>query len=201
MAENIGSFGTALPRGATAPPAPLDVKLLRQAYQSDKAEQAGSDKRSDTAEISPGAQGLAAAQRVAHEALEGLRTSFGDAEIPFIEAGKLDFIKTFEAHEDFTSRGTADLILNGITSYIFGAFVASRSELTEADLDEFKEQASKGVGQGFEQAGEYLKGLELFSGEVKEDAEETIDMVYKGLDTFIEEQRKLLRDQTDRGLV
>ncbi len=192
MASDLSTIGTAAPQQFGQAQASLDVKLLRNTYRTEQPGQ-GSSNTGDTAEISSGARGFAAAQRVAREALDGLRANFGEAQKPFLDAGKLEFIEEFENHEDFSPNGTADLILSGVTGYIFEAFVAVRPELTEADLDHFLAEARRGVEQGSGEARRYLDDFKVFDGEIKTDTERTIELVYEEIDAFVEGQREKLR--------
>ncbi len=80
---------------------------------------------------------------------------------------------------DFTPEKVADRILGFIGTAIN---MARANGADEEKLQEMMIQARKGVEQGFNDAREILTGLGVFEGQIKDNANQTLDLIHQGLD-------------------
>ena len=81
-------------------------------------------------------------------------------------------------HNDFTPEKVADRIL----SFIGQALGRSIEADSGMDESEMLGQIKKGVERAFKESRKILKGLGIFKGEIKEQVEQTQQLVEKGLD-------------------
>lgn len=104
-----------------------------------------------------------------------------------------------EGQEDYWSpEKTADRIVVGATSY-FEAFKKQHPDLSEEEaLEKFMAVITPAIEKGFNQAKEILQGFEIFDGEVKENAERTLELVHEKLDLFRE---RVLGSKEDKPLI
>ena len=151
----------------------------------------------DRIEISASSRALADVQKITAEALNGLREKVSADQDALLESGRSESVEQVESNADFSVDGTAQLILRGITGYIFGAFASQNPDMSEEDLDEFLREAKKGVDRGFAQARDYLVGMSQFDDSIEDKAEASIALVHQGLRSFVDEQRQALRERSD----
>jgi|GEM_PF-1032854 len=104
-----------------------------------------------------------------------------------------------EGQEDYWSpENTADRIVVGATSY-FEAFKKQHPDLSEEEaLEKFMDVITPAIEKGFNEAQKILQGFEVFEGDVKANAEKTLELVYGKLDAFRE---RILGGQEDRPLI
>lgn len=100
--------------------------------------------------------------------------------------------KAYDEGIDFSPEATAERIVSFATSF-FGAYVEqNQDKSTEDALNEYMAIISEAIDTGFAEAYEILNSLSVFDGEIKENAEQTYDLVQDGLANFKEQQLSLL---------
>jgi hypothetical protein len=94
------------------------------------------------------------------------------------------------AGQDNTPQGTAGRIVSLSTAF-FGAFKDQNKGLNdEAALNKFVDTLRSGVERGFKEARNILQGLQVLNGDIGSNIDSTYDLVMKGLDDFVAQQRK-----------
>ena len=136
-------------------------------------------------------------QEVVSQLEEVLRKELGDENFSLEKlAAKTSGV---EGQEDYWSpEKTADRIVTGATSY-FEAFRKQHPDLSEEEaLNKFMDIITPAIEKGFHEARTLLEGFEVFKGEVKANAERTLELVYEKLDLFRE---RLLGSKEDQPLI
>lgn len=94
------------------------------------------------------------------------------------------------ASQDNSPEGTAGRIVSLSTAF-FSAFQQQHTELTGDDaLNNFMDTIKGGIEKGFKEARDILKGLKVLGGDIAANIDKTYDLVQKGLDAFVSNQRQ-----------
>ena len=94
------------------------------------------------------------------------------------------------ASQDNTPEGTAGRIVSLSTAF-FSAFQQQHTDLQGDDaLNSFMDTIKGGIEKGFKEARDILKGLNVLGGDIASNIDKTYDLVQKGLDAFVSNQRK-----------
>jgi len=136
-------------------------------------------------------------QEVISQLEEILRKELGDENFSLDKlAAKTSGV---EGQEDYWSPDkTADRIVAGATGY-FEAFKKQHPDLTEEEaMDKFMAIITPAIEKGFNEAQKILQGFEIFEGEVKDNANRTLELVYEKLDLFRE---RLVGSQEEKPLI
>ena len=175
-------------------PRPIMAKVYDQLAERGQSRggRAAGPEQADSMELSPQGRAYTYARELVQKTLGRLASNLKGQNEQFRLAGSEAFQEKFEAHSDFSPDGTANLILSGVTGYIYGAYRMQNPDMTEEELEHFHAEATRGVRQGFEEAKGYLDAIDLFQGEVAENAKSTVDKVLTGLDSFVEAERERL---------
>ena len=122
--------------------------------------------------------------------------TFKSPENLFAATGKAEFEAKAAQSTDTSSEATAGRILEGITGYIFAAFELTHPDMTEEDLETFREQVMKGFEQGLEEAREIIGALGAMSPELTDGIAQTESLVREGLDDFFAAKFEEIRGQS-----
>lgn len=100
--------------------------------------------------------------------------------------GKNAVQKAFDSGIDFSPEATAERIVSFATSFfpLYQQNHQDEGNSLEQQLDDFIDLVGGGVDKGFGEAKDILTGLDVFNGEVEENANKTYDLIYEGFDTF-----------------
>lgn len=91
---------------------------------------------------------------------------------------------------DFSPEAVADRIVGFATAF-FGKYQENHDgEGQEEQLSGFSELIRGAIQQGFEEARDILEGLGVFSGEIKDNANRTYDLIQEKLDAFEQQKRE-----------
>ena len=102
------------------------------------------------------------------------------------ELGENATQKAAEQGIDFSPQATADRIVGFATS-LFGLYQEQHGDKPlETQLNDFLDIVGGGVDKGFGEAKDILTGLKVFDGQVKENAEQTYELIFDGFDKFKE---------------
>ncbi|NTV11223.1 MAG: DUF5610 domain-containing protein [Zoogloea sp.] len=87
-------------------------------------------------------------------------------------------------NQDNTPEGTASRIVD-LTTGLFSAFQEQHPEMDQTGvLDHFLETVKKGIDQGFKEARDILKGLDVLKGDIASNIDKTYELVMQKLDDF-----------------
>ena len=100
--------------------------------------------------------------------------------------GKNAAQNAYDSGIDFSPQATADRIVGFATSFfpLYQQNHQGEESILEQQLDDFLGLVGGGVDKGFGEAKDILTGLEVFNGEVEENANSTYDLIYEGFDKF-----------------
>jgi hypothetical protein len=102
------------------------------------------------------------------------------------EGIKNSVISTYESNIDYSPEASAERII-GFSTQLFSAYKADNLEMGEADaLTSFVDIISGGIEQGFAEAKEILKRLNVHGGDIAENIEKSYDLVKAGLQSFLD---------------
>jgi hypothetical protein len=88
------------------------------------------------------------------------------------------------ARQDNSPQATADRIVS-LASGFYDVFRRQNPQMEDdAALQKFMEAVKGGVEQGFKEARDILKGLNVLGGDVAADIDKTYEFVMKGFDSF-----------------
>ena len=146
--------------------------------------QVNSAQGADSVQISIGAQQTRAVNVLQDRILTSLETQVPDV---FEEAGRAEFLQSIENANDQSPEAVAGRIFDGVTGFIFNAFVNQNPDFTEEELTAFRDEVVTGVEQGVSEAREILSALEALNPEVDSTINETVDILTERLDSFFEE--------------
>jgi len=94
------------------------------------------------------------------------------------------------AGQDNSPEGTAGRIVSLSTAF-FSAFQQQHSELEgDESLNRFMDTIKGGIEKGFQEARDILKGLKVLGGDIAANIDKTYELVQKGLDAFVSNQRQ-----------
>ncbi len=108
----------------------------------------------------------------------------------FEAAGKTEYLESIEKPEDLSPEATAERILGGIKSYIYGAFKLANKDATAEDFDQFQADVMRGFEQGLGEAKTIIEGLSALTPELAEDVDQTEALVRQGLEDFFTTERE-----------
>lgn len=90
------------------------------------------------------------------------------------------------APEEYTPEAVSERILQFATGF-FEAYKRQNPNMSEEEaLAKYSEIIEGAIDQGFSEAQEILEGLNVFEGDVKNNAEKTYDLIQEGLKTWKE---------------
>lgn len=93
--------------------------------------------------------------------------------------------KGLDAQTDVSPEATANRIVS-LSTAMLPRFMESNPELGEQEAREkFVSIIRGGVSQGFSEARDILKGLQVLEGDIASNIDKTFDLVQKGLDDFL----------------
>lgn len=100
--------------------------------------------------------------------------------------GKNAAQKAFDSGIDFSPEATAERIVSFATSFfpLYQQNHEGEDSNLEQQLDDFIDLVGGGVDTGFGEAKDILTGLDVFNGEVEENANQTYDLIYEGFSQF-----------------
>lgn len=100
--------------------------------------------------------------------------------------GKNAAQNAFDSDVDFSPEATAERIVGFATAFfpLFQQNHEGEGASLEQQLDDFIDLVGGGVDKGFGEAKDILTGLDVFNGEVEENANQTYDLIYEGFDKF-----------------
>lgn len=100
--------------------------------------------------------------------------------------GKNAAQKAYDSGIDFSPEATAERIVSFATSFfpLYQQNHQGEDASLEQQLDDFISLVGGGVDKGFGEAKDILTGLDVFKGEVEENANKTYDLIYEGFDKF-----------------
>lgn len=100
--------------------------------------------------------------------------------------GKNAAQNAFDSGIDFSPEATAERIVSFATSFfpLFQQNHEGEGNSLESQLDDFINLVGGGVDKGFGEAKDILTGLDVFNGDVEENANQTYDLIYEGFDKF-----------------
>ena len=102
-------------------------------------------------------------------------------------------------NQDNTPEGTAGRIVSLSTGF-FEAFAAQRpGQDLDTTLKQFGEVIGKGIEQGFKEARGILDGLKVLQGDIAGNIDKTEELVKKGLQDFLDSQRKAAEQPASTG--
>jgi len=115
--------------------------------------------------------------------------------------GKNAAQKAFESDMDFSPEATAERIVSFATSFfpLYQQNHEGDESSLEQQLDDFIGLVGGGVDKGFGEAKDILTGLDVFNGEVEENANTTYDLIYQGFDKFKQNVLDAQQQSTDQG--
>lgn len=102
--------------------------------------------------------------------------------------GKNAAQKAFDEGIDFSPEATASRIVSFATSFfpLYQKQQQDDDQSLEQQLDSFLQLVGGGVDKGFGEAKDILTGLEVFNGEIEENATSTYDLIFEGFTRFKE---------------
>lgn len=109
----------------------------------------------------------------------------------FEQSGKPEFLAWAAGATDFSSQGVADRIFQGITGYIFNAFLQRNADPTPEDFAGFRSQVERGVAQGMAEAREILSSLSVLDENVTRRIDRTGELLNEKLADWFEQTAKL----------
>lgn len=110
--------------------------------------------------------------------------------------GKNAAQKIYDSGIDTSPEATAERIVGFATS-LFTLYQQQKpSDDKEQQLNDFMEVIGKGINQGFEDAKNILKGLQVFNGEIEQGVAKTYELVMQGLQSFREKMLESLQPTT-----
>lgn len=134
-----------------------------------------------TPDFRPGAkgagQGMAAGDNGSARSLNALQNKILQSLAKQIPGQSLSSMKRLDAN-DFTPEKVAERIAGFVE---LGLANARARGASEEQLQTLKEQATRGVEQGFKEAREILGGLNLLDGKIKADVDETERLTFEAL--------------------
>ena len=100
--------------------------------------------------------------------------------------GKNAAQNAYDSGIDFSPEATAERIVGFATSFfpLYQQNHQGEETSLEQQLDDFIDLVGGGVDKGFGEAKDILTGLDVFNGEVEENANQTYDLIYEGFDKF-----------------
>ena len=100
--------------------------------------------------------------------------------------GKNAAQNAYDSGIDFSPEATAERIVSFATSFfpLYQQNHQGEESSLEQQLDDFIGLVGGGVDKGFGEAKDILTGLDVFNGEVEENANQTYDLIYEGFDKF-----------------
>jgi len=144
-------------------------------------------------ELSAAARRANSVRGFSQKLLEAFERKLSPAEQELLDqAGRGEYLRSIASPLDTSAEATAERILGGITGYIYGAFRLSRGELSEADLDSFARDASRGFEQGLGEARGLLEASSALSAGLATDIDTMAELVRDGLAAFIRQERERL---------
>ncbi len=100
--------------------------------------------------------------------------------------GKNAVQNAYEAGIDFSPKATAERIVNFATSF-FDMYREKNSDMSDAEaLGSYMDIIGSAIDEGFGEATEILNSLNVFNGEIKDNADQTYDLIQQGLVNFKE---------------
>ena len=118
----------------------------------------------------------------------------------FQTAGKAEFEATaYGPDVDTSPEATAGRIVDGITGYIYGAWMTQNPDATEEDLAAFQEQVMSGFEKGLEDAKDILTGLQAMTPELEGEIGQTESLVRDQLAEFFEDALQQIREAQGGG--
>lgn len=126
--------------------------------------------------LSAGNEPMALLLKAALEGInDALKAEFGDNTIQ----------KAYEEGLEVSPEATAGRIVQMSTAF-FERYHANHSDLSVEDaLDSFVELIGKGIDQGFAEARDILKGLNVLEGDIATNIDKTYALVQEGLKDFV----------------
>jgi hypothetical protein len=98
--------------------------------------------------------------------------------------GKNAAQKAYDSDMDFSPEATAERIVGFATAFFPLYQQNHQGEGLEQQLDDFLDLVGGGAEKGFGEAKDILTGLDVFNGEVEENANATYDLIVSGFDKF-----------------
>lgn len=104
---------------------------------------------------------------------------------------------SYESGMDFSPEAVAERIVSFSTNF-FSAYQEQHPELSEQEArDSFTELMIGGVEQGVGEAKEILEALSVLEGEVADNIDKTMELVYEGFETFRTQLMDAEQQQTE----
>lgn len=105
--------------------------------------------------------------------------------------------KAAQSGMDFSPEAVAERIVSFATSFYASYAERHGDESQEDQLNGFMDLVGGAIKQGFEEAKEILEGLQVFEGEIADNANKTYDLMQQKLEAFAEQMRSNFSAQED----
>lgn len=105
--------------------------------------------------------------------------------------------KTYDSGIDVSPEATAERIVSFATKF-YGRYEKMTPDMDEQErLDSFLKIIGGAIDQGFSEAKDILKGLNVYEGEIESNVDATYDYVLKGLAQFRERMEELMQKESN----